>query len=35
MIEIKNITKSYGHEKKKVEVLKDISFSMKGFDGEI
>lgn len=29
MIEIKNITKSYGHEKKKVEVLKDISFSMK------
>lgn len=29
MIEIKNITKSYGHEKNKVEVLKDISFSMK------
>ena len=29
MIEIKNITKSYGHEKNKVEVLKNISFSMK------
>ena len=29
MIEIRNITKSYGHEKNKVEVLKDISFSMK------
>ena len=29
MIEIKNITKSYGHEKNKVKVLKDISFSMK------
>lgn len=29
MIEIKNITKSYGHEKNKVVVLKDISFSIK------
>ena len=29
MIEVKNITKSYGHEKNKVDVLKDISFSIK------
>ena len=29
MIEIKNITKSYGNEKNKVVVLKDISFSIK------
>ena len=29
MIEIKNIIKSYGHENNKVEVLKDISFSIK------
>ena len=29
MIEIKDITKSYGHEKNKVDVLKDISFSIK------
>ena len=29
MIELKNITKSYGHEKNKCEVLKYISFSMK------
>lgn len=29
MIEIKNITKSYGHEKNKVVVLKDIFFSIK------
>ncbi len=29
MVEVKNITKSYGHEKNKVVVLKDISFSIK------
>lgn len=29
MIEVKNITKSYGYEKNKVDVLKGISFSMK------
>ncbi len=29
MIEVKNITKSYGYEKNKVDVLKDISFSIK------
>ncbi len=29
MIEVKNVTKSYGHEKNKVDVLKDISFSIK------
>lgn len=29
MIEVKNITKSYGYEKNKVDVLKNISFSIK------
>ena len=29
MIEIKNVTKSYGYEKNKVEVIKDVSFSIK------